>query len=294
MEGPTLYRELQLLDRPLGSRVRTLIVAGQRLRIEGLDPELEQVLERRWGPFLGPGDGPSTVRLSLLHGRDDGWLKQESRGELYRIEALDGAPRPVVVSYSFALTGDDRTDAWRVAVAADVDEPPGRVLDNVARYLLARRVTEIGGFAMHGAGVVRDGRAHVFVGPSGSGKTTAVELSGGTVSSLGDDFAVVLREGDEWVTTAVPFDNAERVDHAPPAGSFPVAGVWRLFQDDHHHVERPGLTAAAASLMSCAAFPWAMPDLAGPLLTQVSGFVADGRFAHLHFSRDAQFWSLLV
>ena len=39
----------------------------------------------------------------------------------------------------------------------------------------------------------------------------------------------LLRPGPRgWIAPALPFDNAERVDHEPPRGLFPVAGVWRV------------------------------------------------------------------
>jgi hypothetical protein len=70
--------------------------------------------------------------------------------------------------------------------------------------------------------------------------------------------------------------------------------VWRLFQADHHRVEHPTGVLAQASLLACAAFPWALPDLADRSGEAVAAIAASGLFGHLHFAQDPGFWSLLA
>jgi hypothetical protein len=72
-----------------------------------------------------------------------------------------------------------------------------------------------------------------------------------------------------------------------------LAGVWRLFQAKHHRVERPSGVMAQASLLACAAFPWALPDLADRAGESVAAIAASGLFGHLHFALDRGFWALL-
>jgi hypothetical protein len=166
-------------------------------------------------------------------------------------------------------------------------------LDNAARYLVARLAIERGGLALHGAGVRRDSRAWIFAGPSGAGKTTAMRLSA-PAESLGDDFAVVVPFEGGWAAPALPFDNTESGPDNPVRGLTPLAGVWRIFQADRHRVERPSGVLAQASLLACAAFPWALPDLSDRAGESVSLFAASGRFGHLHFAPDPGFWPLLT
>ena len=105
---------------------------------------------------------------------------------------------------------------------------------------------------------------------------------------------MVLPVGDAWVAPALPFDNSECIEIPPPAGLFPVAGVWRLHQSDAVRLEHPPHRVAVASLLGCAAFPWTMPENSGRLLEQVERFVATGGFHHLHFTDDPGFWTHLV
>jgi len=303
MDARAFHDELAAAREAFGAESRLLRVGAADLRIGGLDARLAGVLERRFGPFLGPDDPASPAYvLRLFRPPRPRWLTQEEAGELYRLESLGTAAERVVVSYHFALceepgpsaaAGPGAARAWRVALVDDAPEPVGRILDNVARFLAARAAIDRGGFALHGAAVLRDGRAHVFAGPSRSGKSTAVRLSR-PATSMGDDFAVLVPEGGRWCVPALPFDNAERIDHEPPPGLVPLATVWRLFQAPRHAVERPARLAAIASLLGCVAFPWAVPEAADLLLARAAEIVEQGRFGHLQFRPDPGFWSLLI
>lgn len=281
------------VDRPLGEGVRDLVIGDMCLRLEGLEPSLSDALAHRWGPFLVPAAAADpTLRIRLFGADAKAWLRLESPGEIYRLESANDPERVTVVSYHFALCADDSPRTWRVATADQSEEPADRIVENATRYLTARLAVERGGFAMHAAGVSRDGRAYLFAGASGSGKSTAVRLAA-PVASLGDDFGLVVPFGQGWRTAAVPFDNAESVTVVPPPGLVPVDGIWRLHKADDVRVEVPPLRMGIASLLGCAAFPWAMPDLADAVLENVRRYVESGGFAHLHFRKDTGFWEAL-
>lgn len=288
---PTLA-ELLAKDQPRGPGSRLLQLGSWSFLLEGLDDELAACLDRRWGGFLGPGTASAPrIRVRVLQGGREGWLEPAKPGEAYRIEAAVEQGRPIVCSYHFALCSDG--GSWRVVLTETALEPAERALENAVRYLAARVAVEEGGFALHAAGVLRRGRVHLFAGPSRSGKTTAVSLSR-PEAWLGDDFAVLVREkGGQWFAPSVPFDNSEVAPPDPPRGLFPVAGVWRLFQSQEARLEVPKPARAVASLMACVAFPWALAELADPLLEHVRRFVADSRFAHLHFAKSPEFWDLI-
>ena len=287
-----LHATLGAMQRQRGDGHRFLRIGDTCIRLEGLDRPLAVQLERRWGGFLSPAARGNPFYTVRLLDSDDGWLERAAAGERYRIEALNDPAHRVVVSYNFALRLADRPDLWQAAVHEGGSEPVERIVENVMRYLTARLALEQGGFAMHAAGVLRAGRASVLAGPSRAGKTTAVALSA-PASSLGDDMAVVVPKKVGWCVPALPFDNAERIDHEPPEGLFPLAGIWRLHQAGRSRVEHPSRILAVASLMGCTAFPWALPEFAGLLLERVRRVVTEGLFAHLHFRKDADLWTQL-
>jgi hypothetical protein len=292
-EGP-LHERLLSLDETLGDQARYLRIGDARIRIEGLAPELIQALERRWGDFLETADRPDAcLNLTVVRGKSGGWLRKRKTDERYRIESVASGDRRVVLSYHFAICPVGIDDRWWVAVDDRSIEPMERILDNVMRYFTARVAAESGGIGLHAAGVLREGKVYLFAGPSRAGKTTAVSLSTGT-TCLGDDMAIVLPGEERWLSPALPFDNRERIEEAPPRGLFPVAGVWRLYQSPQHTIRRPHPGLAVASLMGCATIPWAMPELADRLLAQAAKLVSGGYFGHLHFAKDSGFWDLLL
>jgi hypothetical protein len=93
---------------------------------------------------------------------------------------------------------------------------------------------------------------------------------------------------------ALPFDNSERIPSDAQRGIFPVAGIWRLTQASATRVERLPAGLAAASLLGCAAFPWAMPEASGTLLEHVTRYIAEGRFGRLDFALGADLWAHLA
>ena len=282
---------LTRLDRPRGGEARRLTIGPLVVAIEGLDRTLAQRLDARWGEFAAAeGRGAScTVRVFVS---DDRWLS-ERPGEPYRMEAEgDGG---LVVSERFAVAREPEPGRWRAGVTERPEEPVERIVENVVRLLLGRLAVEAGGFALHAAGVARSGRAYLLAGPSNAGKSTAVSLAA-PAESLGDDYGIVLPGTGEWVAAAVPFDNSERAPSRPPGsgGVLPLAGVWRLYKAQTTRAERPPTGVAVATLLGCAVAPWTMPDLSGPMLRQASAFIDSGGYAHLHFARDADLWTVLL
>lgn len=284
--------QIRALTRPLGDERIEVDIGPWSVGIAGLDSDTVRALAVRWGGFVHVETtrSPAAAMVVRAAGREP--LLGSEPGEAYRIEGSFEEGSPVAGSYHFALCPDG-SRAWRVAVVETDAEPRTRILDNALRWVVARLAIEQGGFALHGAGVLHAGQAYVFAGPSRSGKSTAVRLSA-PATSLGDDFAVAVPGPRGWGTMAVPFDNAESAPASPPRGTLPLAGIWRLFQSAEPRVEVLAGARGAASLLACAAFPWAMPDVADRLADAAARFVAEGRFGHLHFRDEGALLSLIA
>ena len=271
---------------------RDLAIGSWTVRLSGLDPALASSLQARWGGYLAPaGTAPATVVVQVKRPGGPAFLAPPLPGESYRIEAGRSGETVVARSYGFAIAPAGE-GAYTLATAETAVEPIERTLDNAARWVVARLAASAGGIALHGAAVLRGGRAFVLAGPSRAGKSTAARLSPGS-PPLGDDFAVVVPDGAGWGVAGVPFDNAESAPAAPPRGLHALGGIWRLFQAPVHRVERPGPAVAQASLLACCAFPWALPGQLSDTQQAVETLVGEGRFGHLYFALDPGFWPLL-
>jgi hypothetical protein len=281
-----------MLDRPAGEASRDLRLGCGLLRFEGLTDAAARTLDARWGEFVAPA-GAGTPDLLARTVRGDGavWLPPWQTGEAYRIEAEVSADGVFACSYHFAVASEG-AGRFRMSVVETDTEPFGRVLDNIARYLVARVAAGRGGFAVHGAGVLRGGRGWIFAGPSGAGKSTAARHSA-PAASLGDDFAVVLPAGAGFATCALPFDNREQAPPRAAEGLIPLAAIVRMFKAASHRIERPDRAVAEASLLACSAFRLQLADLEGAAGEAMSRLAASGSFLHLHAAMDPGFWPLL-
>ena len=259
------------------------------VRLDGLDDALDAALRVRWGPFVTGGDEASAV-VRLRDGGPRTWLEAEP-GEPYRLEATLESGAIVVRSHHFELAPDGQ-GRWRMEISRDPAERADRLVENAVRYLAARGAVEAGGLAFHGAAVRIEEEAHLLLGPSGSGKTTAVGLLAPAVS-LGDDFAVAAVDGGAWVAPSTPFDNLESVPAERPTAEFRIAGIWRLFPSPEDRVERPLSVLAVSSLVTCAAMPWAMPDLSARILENATRLLHRVPYAHLHFGKTSDLGSMI-
>ncbi len=158
-------------------------VGGVAVRLETEDERLIEVLERRFGRFLNPSaeplfqfditlvpDGTFDADADLqVGGRQGHWIMQ--RGDFHA--------------------------EWNVA------ERRGRIrqtlnpyaIDSVLRIVHTLVLATDGGFLLHAASAVRNGRAYLFTGPSGAGKSTIVGLAPADVTVLTDEISVLEARG---------------------------------------------------------------------------------------------------
>jgi len=271
----------------------TLRLGEWELVLEGVSSSLATRLQERWGGFARSGgtERPRLrIRCSERPGDESGLgLGEWEPGETYRLESRMLNGTPVVRSYNFCMCPDlDEDRCWKLVLGGASGEPRDRTVENAVRSLTARIALEEGGFALHGAGIRKEGATWIFAGVSGAGKSTAVRLSS-PCEELGDDFAVLVPGAAGWRTLAAPFDNRERAPADPMQGTIPLAGVWRLFQSREIRTEQPATLQGVASLLTCVMLPGLFPELEPNLLGNVERFVMEGFFGHLYFRNDSGF-----
>jgi len=93
--------------------------------------------------------------------------------------------------------------------------------------LLAPFLPTFGAAMLHAAGVVRGGRAALFVAPDGGGKTTVARSAGGA-AILSDDQVIVRKEGDAFLLHGSPWGLHTDASHSAPA-----AGLFLLEKASH-------------------------------------------------------------
>ena len=78
-------------------------------------------------------------------------------------------------------------------------------IDTVLRIVHTLVLARQGGFLLHAASAVRNGKAFVFAGASGAGKTTLSRLAPGDADVLSDEISYVRKEADGYYAYGTPF-----------------------------------------------------------------------------------------
>src|SRR5712691_12521280 len=78
-------------------------------------------------------------------------------------------------------------------------------IDSVLRIVHSLILAREGGFLVHSASAIRNGRAFLFSGLSGAGKTTISRLAPSDVTLLTDEISYVRRDGEGYRACGTPF-----------------------------------------------------------------------------------------
>ncbi len=278
---------------PFGARRIDLSFGPVRMRLTDLSESQAARLSERYRPFVtAPGEGPC-LSITLRQAPVAAFLRARRDGasEIYRMERRVAGGRLILWSYEFAGWADAASRQARL----DLVEPDGaffdRGLENFLRVMTACSILHAGGFLLHGAAVVRGGRAYVFFGPSGAGKTTITRLSSGD-TILSDDLTLVVPVDGGYAAAGIPFGMAH---HRVPdtAGAFPIASFNRLVQS--RSVGREPVAPARAVAEITASLPFVMQEArqAARAVENVGRVARVVPAYHLRFRKDATFWSVV-
>ena len=289
-------RYIASLDRPFGPNWLDLKIGPIEMRLQGLSFGQAASLRERFRPFLTEvavaRDAAQDLVINFRSVEVEHFLAfPRGSGETYRMGRRGSGPRLTIWSYEFAGHLDVRNRIATLGLVRDAGHLFDRGVENFLRVLTATFVLERGGLLVHGAGIVRDGRAFVFFGPSGSGKTTITDLSPGD-TILSDDLTLILPAARGYCAAGIPFGMAH---HRVPqtSAAFPIASVNRLVQSTDVYVERIAGGRALAELGGSLPFVMQEPGQAAQAL-ETARRVLDVVPAHrLHFRRDGDFWKVI-
>jgi hypothetical protein len=278
-----------------GAGAIDLRIGGISLRVAGLSARQQADLAARYGIFARPlgGEVGRELEIEVRRSPVDGYLKvrRQVPAELYRL--LMRREGGNLLAWSYEWAGLCRFEERKATLLAASEERIvfDRCVENFLRVVFAHLALEKGGILLHGAAVVRDGRAYVFFGPSGSGKTTVTTLSAGS-RILSDDLILIVPEGKGFAASSVPF----RGLLAPPATedrTYPLAGLFRLVKDSEVYLEDVSRPRAVGEVVQSLPFVTDRPEAAPRILEVVSDLAGLVAVKRLHFRKDASFWGIV-
>jgi hypothetical protein len=163
--------------------------------------------------------------------------------------------------------------------------------DSVLRIVHTLILATEGGFLLHAASVIREGRAFLFSGVSGAGKTTISRLAPPDVILLTDEVSYVRREATDYHACGTPF--AGELARVGTNCSAPIATLFLLEKGAENKMEAVSAAEAARSLLRNTLFFAEDAEMVEMIFRSACEFVDRVPVQRLTFVPDARVWDLI-
>jgi len=164
-------------------------------------------------------------------------------------------------------------------------------LDSVLRILHSLILAARGGFLLHAASAICNGRAYLFSGVSGAGKTTLTRLAPSGIRLLTDEISYVRPGAGGYFAHGTPF--AGELAKAGENCSAAVAALFFLEKGTSNRIDEISPADAIRHLMRNILFFADDRGLVEKLLATACDFVAGVPIRRLTFYPDAKVWDTI-
>lgn len=244
------------------------------------DAGLRELVHQRYAGFLGKGPRP-TVIFDVDVARREDTLSDEQELRVWRDGGL-----------------------WRLArgdFRAEWDPRSGRghllqtgtpyAIDSFLRVLHTLMQAPEGGFLLHGASAIRNGRAFLFSGVSGAGKTTISRLAPKDAVLLTDEISYIRRDRSGYRACGTPF--AGELARPGENATAPIERLHFLAKGPENCIEPMETAEALRLLLRNILFFADDPELVKMVFRSANEFLDQVAPYRLTFYPDARVWDLI-
>jgi hypothetical protein len=265
-------------------------IAGIPICLRTADISFQRMLRRRYGAFV-----------------------TGSRGRQFEFDIDICDPRKPVSRHT-ELTVSARKGEWllqRGDFRARWNPDTGRgqirqsynpyAIDSILRIVHGLIQAKRGGFLLHAASAVRNGKAFLFSGVSGAGKTTISRLAPPGASLLTDEISYVRRDedrpeggvrgGNQYVACGTPF--AGELARVGENMSAPLSAVYLLEKGPENRIDPIPQAEAIRRILRNILFFANDPALVEMVFQSAWEFVNTVPIQRLTFVPDARVWDLI-
>jgi hypothetical protein len=276
METENTVQELTTLARA----EITIEIGGVPVRVHSTNDNFLEMLELRYAGFVtlgsragfefdielaepGSGDADAELRVTWDSGQ-------------WRVERGD-----------FAAEFHPLTRRGRIR-----QSPNPYSIDAVFRILHTLLLAQEGGFLLHAASAIRNGKAFVFAGVSGAGKTTIASLAPTDATLLTDEISYVRKDGDQYAAFGTPFTG--ELGKLGENVCAPIAGLYLLEKGPRNHIAPVTAAEASRAFLANVLFFAEDQELVRSVFHSACEFVGQVPVYRLTFVPDSRVWEMLT
>jgi hypothetical protein len=276
MEAENTVQELTVLARA----EITIEIGGVAVRVHSTNQNFLEMLECRYAGFVSFGRGAGfefDIELAEPSAGDaDAELRVTWDSGRWRVERGD-----------FAAEFDPLTRRGRIR-----QSPNPYSIDAVFRILHTLLLAREGGFLLHAASAIRNGKAFVFAGVSGAGKTTIASLAPADATLLTDEISYVRKDGDSYAAFGTPFTG----ELGKPGENVraPISGLYLLEKGPRNFISPVTAAEASRAFLANVLFFAEDQELVRAVFRSACEFVDQVPVYRLTFLPDSRVWEMLT
>jgi hypothetical protein len=164
-------------------------------------------------------------------------------------------------------------------------------IDAVLRIVHTLILAKDGGFLLHSASAIRNGKSFLFAGVSGAGKTTISRLAPPDATLLTDEISYVRRQKDHYTAFGTPFTG--ELAKLGENVSAPVEALYLLEKGSENRIDPVEQSEAVRSLLANLLFFAEDEALVQSTFLSAFEFVSTVPVFRLTFVPDGRVWELI-
>ena len=254
-------------------------IGGIATRVAAVDPAFLQMLAKRYEGFVSSrANADFDFRVDLHEpgmAEPDADVSVTLRSGCWLVERGD-----------FHAEWEPATSKGRIR-----QSPNPYSIDAVLRILHSLLLAKQGGFLLHAASAIKNGKAFLFAGVSGAGKTTIARLAPEDATLLTDEISYVRKQGNVYAACGTPFTG--ELQRLGEDTSAPIAALYFLAKGPTNRIEPVPAAEAARVLLSNILFFAKDQEMVGALLHYACEFVNRIPVCRLAFVPDSRVWGMI-
>jgi hypothetical protein len=273
----------------------TIEIGGMPIRVNTTDADFLGMLQNRYAGFVGSSEG-AAVEFDI---------------DLFTPGFVDPDADLRVTQHAgkWTLERGDFRAVWEPARGTGTIRQSANPysIDAVLRIVHTLVLAREGGFLMHAASAIRNGKAFLFAGVSGAGKTTISRLAPPDATLLTDEISYVRKDIRKDVREDAR-DDARKQDHGyvaygtPFTGelaklgenvSAPISALYLLAKGPENRIDPVASGEAARELLANVLFFAEDQELVQQTFHAACEFVSRVPVSRLAFVPDARVWEMI-